>query len=67
MTIKLTKEIFKGIEAVRESGLINMFDYPEVIRLCQTFGYKTSANWLKANKSEYAKLIFEGPEIIDAD
>lgn len=63
MTIKLSKEVFEGIEEVRQSGLTNMLDRSIVIQLCEKFGYPESASWIKEHKSEYIRLVFEGPEV----
>ena len=67
MTVKISQEVFDGLESVRESGITNMLDYPKVIQLCTKFGYPESAKWLKAHRSDYTRLIFEGPEIEDAN
>ncbi len=48
--------VFKGLEAVRLSGLTNMLDRPMVALLAGRLGYPDAARWIK----EYPKLFAEG-------
>lgn len=64
MTVKISQEVYDGIEAVRKSGLTNMFDSKAVIELCQMLGNDVAAKWVEENKDAYSRLVFEGSEII---
>jgi hypothetical protein len=50
--------IFAGLDAVRRSGVTNMFDRPRVIALAETWGYAETADWLREHHQEYARGIF---------
>ena len=63
-TIKVTKEVLEGIMVVRDSGVLNMFDYQGVVRLAESLGYRDTADWMLANKKEYATGIFMGFEVL---
>ena len=65
MAVKVSANVAEGLEAVRESGKINMFDYPMVQVLAKRMGYDETVVWLMSHKKEYAQLIFEGIEIDD--
>ena len=49
---------------VRDSGVLNMFDYQGVVRLAESLGYRDTADWMLANKKEYATGIFMGFEVL---
>jgi hypothetical protein len=59
--------VFEGIEAVRHSGLTNMLDRVRVAELAEAMGFEASAEWVRANRDLYAKAVFEGFEIEEAD
>ena len=63
MPIKVPKKVKEGIDAVRDSGLTNMFDRPYVEKLCESMGYRKAAKWIQRNKTEYVTGIFEGFEV----
>ena len=65
MTIRIPKRVYEGLEAVRKSGLTNMFDRPRVAELAEEFGFQEAADWVRSHKSEYAKGIFQGFEPVD--
>ena len=62
--IKVSQEIFEGLDAVRESGLVNMFDKRGVAKIAKTMGYDETVEWLKSEegKSLYSQGIMEGFE-----
>jgi hypothetical protein len=64
--VRVSREVFEGLEAVRLSGLTNMLDRPAVIRIAAEMGYDASAAWLRENRDLYARGIFQGFEA-DAD
>jgi hypothetical protein len=61
--VRVPREVFTGIEAVRESGLTNMFDRPVVIQLAETMGFTETARWVEAHGDLYATGIFQGFEV----
>lgn len=63
--VRVTKEIFEGIEAVRRSGLTNMLDRPVVADLAESMGFDESARWVRENRSLYARAVFRGFEVED--
>jgi hypothetical protein len=60
--VKVPKDVFEGITAVRDSGLTNMLDVSVVIRLAKEMRYDEAARWIQENKRLYAELIFHGGE-----
>lgn len=63
MAIKVNKDILRGIEAVRDSGITNMLDHPRVIELLETMGHDQAATWVAENKRAYCQGIFQGFEV----
>lgn len=58
--IRVSKEIFDGLEAVRLSGKTNMLDAPRVIELALEMGHDAAAFWVYENRRSYATGIFQG-------
>ena len=65
--VPVTRVIFEGIEAVRLSGLTNMLDRAAVIEIAEDMGYEESARWVRENRGEYARAIFQGFEIVEKE
>jgi hypothetical protein len=61
--IQVPKKVYEGLEAVRSSGVTNMFDYPKVIYFAGEWGYEETVQWLKEHKKEYSLGVFQGFEI----
>jgi hypothetical protein len=61
--VGVPREVFTGLEAVRESGLTNMFDRPVVIQLAERMGFPETARWVRAHRDLYATGIFQGFEV----
>ena len=62
MRVKVSKEVLEGIKSIRDSGLTNMFDYNQVMRLAMDNGFYKTVNWMTNNKKLYAEGIFKGFE-----
>lgn len=68
MTIETDKQgpvpvgaaVLRGIEAVRASGLTNMFDRPRVVFLLNEGGHHEAATWVDEHRAAYARGIFAG-------
>ena len=52
--------VWQGIEAVRLSGLTNMLDRPEVVRIARELDFTEAAGWIEAHPKEYAEGVFRG-------
>ncbi|OPY10495.1 MAG: hypothetical protein A4E67_00518 [Syntrophaceae bacterium PtaB.Bin038] len=52
--------VWRGIDAVRLSGLTNMLDRPVVARLAGELGYPDAARWIEEHPKEYAEGVFRG-------
>ena len=52
--------VWQGIDAVRLSGLTNMLDRPEVIRIARELDFSEAAGWIEAHPKEYAEGVFRG-------
>jgi len=44
---RVSREIFDGLKAVKESGKVDMFDYPKVAALAEKMGFKETAAWVQ--------------------
>lgn len=58
--VPIPANVLSGLEAVRLSGLTNMFDVPVVIHLSCELGYPSAALWVAENKSSYADGLLRG-------
>jgi len=54
------EQLEKALLAVRDSGLTNMLDYPEVARLARQFGFPEAADWIDAYPTSYTRLLLSG-------
>ena len=50
----------QALTEVRDSGLVNMFDYPQVATLSRRLGYPEVGEWIETNKEEYVAFLFSG-------
>lgn len=58
--VMVSPAVYKGIMAVRDTGKTNMLDRPRVARMARQMDYREAADWISANKKEYARAIFAG-------
>jgi len=52
--------VWQGIDAVRLSGLTNMLDRPEGVRISRELDFAEAAGWIEAHPKEYAESVFRG-------
>jgi len=66
--VPVPADVFRGIEAVRLSGLTNMLDRPVVAEIAEGMGFDHAARWVRENRDLYARAIFHGFDVTeDAD
>ncbi len=63
--IVVRAEVFEGLEAVRRSGITNMFDRPRVIEIAEMMGYDETAEWLASNRNLYSQGLFQGFKVAE--
>jgi hypothetical protein len=63
--VPIPADVFEGLEAIRRSGLTNMFDRPRVIEIAELWGFDATADWLSENRNLYAQGIFQGFRVIE--
>ena len=63
--VQVTQAVYDELEAIRTSGVTNMFDYGAVCRYAQEWGYEEAVEWLRENIANYSRLVFNGLEIIE--
>lgn len=63
--VQVTQAVADGLEAVRSSGLTNMFDRQMVIHLLDEWEFEEAAEWVRKNRTKYAELIFHGLEVVE--
>ena len=64
--VEISKEVFDGLEFIRQSGMTNMLDRPTVLQLAREWEFDATADWIEsADRKTYAELIFKGPIVID--
>ena len=52
--------MFEGLEAVQESGEINMLDHQGVRSIATRLGYPEAALWVNEHRHEYSEGVFRG-------
>lgn len=66
--VPIPKAAFHGLEFIRQSGATNMLDRPMVLNLAWEWDFPETANWIEnVGTATYARLIFQGPEVIEDD
>lgn len=60
MAIRVPHDVLEGIEAVRRSGLTNMFDRFGAVKIARTMGLETTAVWIGEHPGDYARGLFQG-------
>lgn len=64
-TLELPQDVYEGLEAVRSSGLTNMFDRKKVKQIAEMMGYDEAVAWLNQADSEtYSNLMFAGAKML---
>ena len=64
--VEITKEVFEGLEFIRQSGVTNMLDRPTVLQLAREWEFDATAEWIESvDRRTYGELIFKGPIVID--
>jgi len=56
----LPSQLEQALLTIRDSGLTNMFDHPEVARLARKFGFAEVADWIAAHPGVYLQLLLSG-------
>ncbi|MGC4104893.1 MAG: DUF5049 domain-containing protein [Thermomicrobiales bacterium] len=63
--VQISKSVFDGLEFIRRSGATNMLDRPVVLQLAREWDLTETADWIDhADTQTYARLIFQGPEVV---
>ena len=65
--VRVPKAVLDGLEAVRQSGVVNMLDRPVVAQLASEFGFEKAARWINAHRREFAEGIFRGFETTEEE
>ena len=55
--VPVPADVFRGIEAVRLSGLTNMLDRPVVAEIAEGMGFDHAARWVRENRELYARAV----------
>jgi hypothetical protein len=63
--VRVTREVYEGIEAVRRSGLTNMLDRPVVARLAGEMGYEDASRWVRLHRDLYSRAVFHGLKVAE--
>ena len=58
--VRVPRRVLEGLEAVRTSGLTNMFDRRAVTTLASEFGFDEASRWIKTHRKQFAEGIFHG-------
>lgn len=58
--ITVSSAVWQGLEAVRESGLTNMLDLPEVAKIAELLGFPQTARWVEDHRGRYSEGMFRG-------
>ncbi len=58
--VEVPSAVFEGLEAVQESGEINMLDHQAVRSIATRLGYHEAAQWVAEHRHEYSDGVFHG-------
>jgi hypothetical protein len=61
--VRVSREVFEGLEAVRRSGITNMLDRPRVAEIAEEMGFLATAQWVREDRERYARAVFRGIEV----
>lgn len=63
--IRISQSVFDGLEEIRQSGITNMLDRPEVLNLAREWNLDDAADWIESvDHGTYGRLIMYGPDVI---
>lgn len=64
--VEISREVFEGLEFIRQSGATNMLDRPTVLQLAREWEFYATADWIESvDRRTYGELIFKGPIVTD--
>ncbi len=58
--ITVPAAVWRGLEAVKDSGTTNMLDRPAVLKIAEFLGFHETARWIEAHHGPYAEGLFKG-------
>lgn len=61
--ITVPQEVWKGLEAVRRSGVVNMLDRSGVVHWANQLGFAETAEWILENPKTYTEGVFNGFQV----
>lgn len=62
MAVTVPRDVYEGLEDIRQSGETNMMDRKRVQSLANERGHYSLVTWLEDNRSRYAEGVFKGYE-----
>jgi len=65
--VRVSEDVMRGLDAVRESGLTNMLARDTVARLAREWGFEATARWIETHHKQYAEGLFAGFAVKEAD
>jgi hypothetical protein len=66
--VQISKDVFDGLEVIKQSGTMNMLDRPVVLELAREWGLTDLAEWIeRVDTGTYGQLILQGADIIETD
>lgn len=66
--VQITRDVFDGLEFIKQSGATNMLDRPVVLEMAREWGLADTADWIEqADTGTYGRLILLGPDVVDDD
>lgn len=64
--VEVSRDVYEGLEFIRQSGATNMLDRPMVLQLAREWEFEATADWIESvDTRTYGELIFKGPIVID--
>lgn len=60
--VQVPRPVFDGLEAIRQSGAVNMFDYASVLQRAEMLNRNDAARWLRDHKRIYLEGVLCGIE-----
>lgn len=65
--IVVSRAVYEGIEAVRQSGLTNMLQRDIVRQVALMLGFEEAHEWIRDHPDLYSQAVFRGLAVDDED
>jgi len=65
--VKVSREVYDGLMEARDTGLVNMLSFDEVLEMLDLLARDEARDWVLNNRSQYTAGILFGFAVEDED